>query len=89
MLKANSKTKDTPHLSLAEVQAAELTKLRAKLKVLRDDRDKIILEKGLVAQDNKDLRENAAYDDLERQEHSLTAKIHDIIEEIYARAKKS
>ncbi len=63
--------------------------LREELKILREERDKITLEKGLVAQDNKDLRENAAYSQLEQKEHALTSRIRGVIEEIYEYSRKN
>ena len=67
-----------------EKNNTKINELRNELTHLRKEREKVILEKGLIAQDNKDLRENAAYAWYEQREHSLTSRIHGIIEEIYA-----
>ena len=56
--------------------------LRQKLKFLREEREKAMLEKGLAAEDNKDLRENFAYDYWEQQETNISAQIFQITKEI-------
>jgi transcription elongation GreA/GreB family factor len=56
--------------------------LRQKLKFLREKRDAAIFEKGLAADENKDLRENFAYDYWVQQETNLTCQINDAIGEI-------
>lgn len=66
----------------AMTQKDKIEELRAQLSKLRQERDKVILKKGLIAQDNKDLRENAAYDYWLQKEQAITARIHSIIIEI-------
>ena len=61
--------------------------LRKELVELRKEREKITIEKGLIAQDNKDLRENAAYDHWEQKERNVTSRIYKIIQEIEERSK--
>ncbi len=63
--------------------------LREQLFILRKKRDEVILEKGLVAQDNNDLRENAAFEYLEQQERILTIKILALTQEISESVKIS
>lgn len=65
----------------------DIKKLREELARLREQREKVVLEKGLIAQDNKDLRENFAYDRLVEREHALTSKINGVISEIYELSK--
>lgn len=69
-------------MSLQNVHETKIDKLRNQLIELRKERDKAVLEKGLSAQDNKDLRENATYDYWEQKEHQLTSRILNIIKEI-------
>ena len=76
-MQKNSLSKDT-----------KIKELRTELSSLRRKRDEIILEKGLLAQDNKDLRENAAYIEYEQKEHAITSKIHAIMNEIYELSKR-
>jgi transcription elongation GreA/GreB family factor len=70
-------------------QKKQKQKLREKLKQLRIKKDKIVFEKGLAAQDNKDLRENSAYDYWDRKEHFITTRIHKLINEIEKLAKNN
>jgi transcription elongation GreA/GreB family factor len=65
----------------------KIDQLRAELVTLRKEREKVTIEKGLIAQDNKDLRENAAYDYWEQKERNITSRIHKIIQEIEERSK--
>jgi len=44
------------------MEETKIDKLRQELTELRKERDKIIFEKGMAANENKDLRENSAYD---------------------------
>jgi hypothetical protein len=60
----------------------KIKELRSKLFSLRKERDALIFEKGLIAQDNKDLRENAAFQFLEMKEHALTQRIYRLMAEI-------
>ncbi len=59
-----------------------LDHLRDKIKELMKQREAATLEKGLSAQDNKDLRENAEYDYWEEKETTLTIKIGNLQQEI-------
>ena len=63
--------------------------LREKLKALNIERDSVIMEKGLAARDNNDLRENFAYDYWEQKEKQLTFRIHRLIKEIDEIAKEN
>jgi transcription elongation GreA/GreB family factor len=66
----------------------KLEQLQAELSKFRKERDVIIFEKGLLAEDNKDLRENGAYIAMEEREHYYTAKIHKTIRDIEELTKK-
>lgn len=68
-------------------KAEKLDQLRKKLKALREERDRVILEKGLAGRDNNDLRENFAYDYWEEKERVATTRILNIIKEIEELAK--
>ncbi len=54
---------------------------------MQKEQDFIIMEKGLTARDNNDLRENAAYDYWCEKEAVATAKILNLIKEIEELAK--
>jgi len=60
----------------------KLEQLQKELADLRKTRQKVILEKGEAAEDNKDLRENGAYIALEEREHYYTSKIHKVIRDL-------
>jgi transcription elongation GreA/GreB family factor len=62
--------------------ADKLEQLRQKLKELQKHREHAIMEKGLAAQENQDLRENSDYDYWEMEESNFTFRIHNIIREI-------
>lgn len=66
----------------------KIDELRSFLKVLQKERAHIIMEKGLSAEDNKDLRENSEYIYLEQQEELYNAKIKNLIKEIESHKKK-
>lgn len=66
----------------------KIDELRAFLKVLQKERAHIIMEKGLSAEDNKDLRENSEYIYLEQQEDLYNAKIKNLIKEMESHKKK-
>lgn len=68
---------------------SEMDLLREKLSDLRKQRDNAAMEKGLAAEENKDLRENFAYDYWDTQERNITFRIHGIMEEIDELAKKT
>jgi len=63
--------------------------LRTQIKKLRKERDEAILEKGLSAQYNQDLRENAQYDYWVDRELYLTFKIRGLLNEINSYSKKN
>jgi hypothetical protein len=67
----------------------KLKALRKELVRLREERTKATMEKGLAAEDNKDLRENATYDFWEQKEYVLTARIISIMDEIDKLAKSA
>jgi hypothetical protein len=66
----------------------QIETLRADLFRLRKEREGIAFEKGLTAQDNKDLRENSTFLYLEQQEHVLTSRILAISREIEKLTRK-
>lgn len=57
------------------MEETKIDKLRTELIKLREERKAVILEKGLAAEENKDLRENSAYDYWFEQEAQMTARI--------------
>ncbi|MFA6981602.1 MAG: hypothetical protein WC243_01075 [Patescibacteria group bacterium] len=65
----------------------KLKTLRDGLVKLREERTRVTMEKGLAAEDNKDLRENASYDYWEQKEFNLTARIIALMKEIDKLAK--
>ena len=65
----------------------KIDELRDKLILLRKQRDAAVLQKGLAARENNDLRENFAYDYWEMQERNLTSRILEITFEIEGLAK--
>ena len=67
---------------------SKLEHLQEELKRLRKERAEIIFEKGMAAEDNKDLRENGAYIAMEEREQWYTAKIHKTMREIEEITKK-
>ncbi|MBU1132683.1 hypothetical protein KKG08_00200 [Patescibacteria group bacterium] len=56
--------------------------LRNKLSELRKKRTYITVQKGFAANHNKDLRENATYDNWLDQEFLINAEISEVIEKI-------
>jgi len=62
--------------------------LRAKLRKLREKKDAIILEKGMAAEDNNDLRENSLYDYLVQQEDMYSSMIVGVLKEIKRLSEK-
>ncbi len=65
-----------------------IDELRNKIKELQLEREKVILQKGLAAQFNGDLRENSEYDSWEQLEINLTSRIRQLILEIEKLTKK-
>jgi transcription elongation GreA/GreB family factor len=63
-------------------------KLREKIKELKKELETVTFEKGLAAEDNKDLRENSAYDYWDQKESILIIRIHKIMREISEIYKK-
>lgn len=55
---------------------------RKQIQSLNVERERIIMEKGLAADANKDLRENAEYDYWSEKEIAITGRIGDLIIEI-------
>jgi len=66
---------------MAEIET-KIELLRKKLSELRKERETVVFERGLAAEDNKDLRENATFDYWTRIEHNLTSQILRIAKEI-------
>ena len=56
--------------------------LRDKIKILKKELEEVTLEKGLAAEENKDIRENSAYDYWDQKESILIIRIHKIMKEI-------
>jgi hypothetical protein len=63
-------------------------KLREKIRGLKKELEKVTFEKGLIAEENKDLRENSAYDYWDQKETNLIIRIHRIMKEISDGSKK-
>jgi len=66
----------------------KLEALQKELFALRKKRTEITFEKGMIAEDSKDLRENGAYAIMEEQENMITGKIRAVTLEIHALTKK-
>jgi len=66
------------HESIAE----KTEKLRNKISELKKQLEVATLEKGLAADENKDLRENSVYDYWDQKESILIIRIHRIMKEI-------
>ncbi|MFC1700232.1 hypothetical protein ACFLZ4_01135 [Patescibacteria group bacterium] len=62
--------------------------LRKKLAELRKKRTYITMHKGFAANHNKDLRENATYNNWLDQEFFINAEISEVIEKIEKLTKK-
>lgn len=56
-----------------------IDKLRKELIEIRKEREKIVFEKGMAAEENKDLRENSTYDYWFEKEMLATTRINHII----------
>lgn len=72
------------------MEETKIDKLRKELIKLREERIQVILEKGLAAEENKDLRENFAYDYWFEKECGMNARIMcvtQMIDEISEKAK--
>lgn len=70
------------------MEETQIDKLRKDLIRLRGERDKIIFEKGMAAEENKDLRENSAYDYWFEKEMHITSRINNIIASISELSRK-
>jgi transcription elongation GreA/GreB family factor len=64
------------------MEETKIDRLRNELIKLREERSKVIFEKGLAAEENKDLRENFAYDYWFEKECQMEARIAQIVEMI-------
>ncbi len=62
--------------------------LRQKITELKQELADATFEKGLAADENKDLRENFAYDYWDQKERVLLNRIHGLIREIADRTPK-
>ena len=60
----------------------KIEKLREKISQLKKELERATLEKGLAAEENKDLRENSMYDSWEEKETMYTIRIHKMMKEI-------
>jgi transcription elongation GreA/GreB family factor len=72
------------------MEETKIDKLRNELIKLRKERAEVIFEKGLAAEENKDLRENFAYDYWFEKECQMNARIIQVtnmIEEISEKSK--
>jgi hypothetical protein len=67
---------------------SKLEKLQEELFELRRVRAKITFEKGMAADDSKDLRENGVYIIMEEKEHYYTSKILAVTKEIETITRK-
>jgi hypothetical protein len=70
-------TQKVPQTSKTQIEI-----LREKIHELNKEREHATLQKGLAAEENKDLRENFDYDLWEQKETMLTVRIHNLIREI-------
>lgn len=70
------------------MEETKIDKLRNELIKLRKERESIIFEKGLAAEDNKDLRENSTYDYWFEKEILANARITLLIKMIGELSKK-
>lgn len=59
------------------------------MKIFREDLEKATMEKGLAAEENKDLRENSAYDYWDEKERALLFRIRKIAKEISEESNKN
>lgn len=71
------------------MEETKIDKLRNELIHLREERAKIIFEKGLAAEENKDLRENSSYDFWFNKECLMNSRIARIINMIQEIADKA
>ena len=71
------------------MEKTKIDNLREELIKLRKERSQIILEKGFAAEENKDLRENSAYDYWFEKEMQITSRIYHITNMIQELSKKS
>ena len=65
-----------------------LEELQQELFKLRKERLEITIEKGLIAEEEKDLRENGAYTIMEEKEHMHTSRIMLVTKEIEELTRK-
>jgi len=70
------------------MKETKIDKLRNEIIKLRKEREEIIFEKGLAAEDNKDLRENFAYDYWFEKEMLVSSRIKYLIGMIEELSKK-
>lgn len=73
------------------MEETKIDKLRKELIKLRRERDKIIFEKGMAAEENKDLRENSVYDYWFEKEMQINSRINHtilMIEDLSPKKKK-
>lgn len=61
------------------MEETKIDKLRKELVEIRKERERIVFEKGMAAEENKDLRENSAYDYWFEKEMLVTTRINHII----------
>lgn len=70
------------------MEETKIDKLRNELIKLREERSRIIFEKGMAAEENKDLRENFVYDYWYEKECQVNGRISHIRETIYELSNK-
>ena len=61
------------------MEETKIDKLRKELVETRKERERIVFEKGMAAEENKDLRENSTYDYWFEKEMQATTRISHII----------
>jgi transcription elongation GreA/GreB family factor len=71
------------------MEETKIDKLRNELIRLRKEREEVIFEKGLAAEENKDLRENFAYDYWFEKECQMNARIMQVVNIIEETSNKS
>lgn len=60
----------------------KIEKLKQELKSLKERRKKVVWKRGREAEDNKDLRENFAWESLNQEYHLISAMIHNLLSEL-------
>ncbi|MFC1621768.1 hypothetical protein ACFL13_00030 [Patescibacteria group bacterium] len=70
------------------MEKTQIDQLREYMQYLMKEREKAQMKKGLAAEHNKDLRENADYEYWLQREQNLTVRIRKISKQIEEKYKK-